>query len=46
MTDRFKQAIFVLPDGEQITVPLLSNLKLHDDKPKPKVVVVWGMENR
>lgn len=27
------KATFVLPDGEKITVPLVGELKLHDDKP-------------
>lgn len=35
------KATFVLPDGEKITVPLVGELKLHDDKPKTKIVAVW-----
>lgn len=31
------KAIFVLPDGEKITVPLVGKLELHEDKPKPKI---------
>lgn len=47
MSDQFgKQAIFILPDGEKITVPLVGELKLHKKRRKPKIVVVWGEMNR
>lgn len=43
MSDQFgKQATFILPDGEKITVPLVGELKLHKKRRKPKIVVVWG----
>lgn len=37
----FNQAIFILPDDEKMTVPFVGELKLHDDKPKTKIVAVW-----
>lgn len=34
MSDQFgKQATFILPDGEKITLPFVGELKLHEDKP-------------
>lgn len=43
MSDQFgKQAIFVLPDGEKITVQLVGEPKLQRDKPDIKIVAVWG----
>lgn len=37
----FNQAIFILPDGEKMTVPFVGELKLHKKRRKPKIVVVW-----
>lgn len=47
MSDQFgKQATFILPDGEKITVTRLGDLKLHKKRRKPKIVVVWGPKKR
>lgn len=47
MSDRFgKQATFILPDGENITVPLVGEPKFHKKRRKPKIVVVWGAKKR
>lgn len=47
MSDQFgKQATFILPDGEKITLPFVGELKLHEDKPKIKIVAVWGPKKR
>lgn len=47
MSDQFgKQAIFVLSDGEKITVPLVGKLKLHKKRRKPRIVAVWGPKKR
>lgn len=47
MSDQFgKQATFILPDGEKITVPVVGELKPHKKRRKPRIVVVWGAEEK